>query len=625
MALKDIDLKSVESYKKAMKSEALKISQGDARTKFWIYKDLELPTEGGKRQKLAPFVVVNDDKGIKTLLKGKTLLCRGFCGVNDGKVSFEPEQGKIPYKSLKMALPGLMGKQLAIPAGVNSDEDGDSAAIAEGEAAATIETAASATPQNGATAQSTPVQTAAAESAPAKETGAGQSGATAAASVAADAVMAAWKKLQPEIQLKSAGNAGVKAGAEKAHQQIDDLLKGGKADAAKQVLDNFTRALNSVAVPSPNAGSGQPASGKSVADLTAEWAKLVPRVKASGNAALIQTAGETGKRIQEFVSHGKLAEAQAAIDQLTNTLDNLKPAAETTAATAGHLTPADITGAWQKLVPELKKKSAEHPELTDAAMKARKQLEDLTKAGKLDAAQAVIDQLAALVARTGGAAEHQASEERESEEEETSVPKDKQQLEYERKFAQMDPGIQRALKEQRGDTSQIRAAMALAVERAEGGDYNSALKVLSSLETLLAAADSMEDQAPTHELVEYRKKLLAFETAKQKAMAQVDKLSAAIPQTLPAEREVAKELAEDLQQQLEDIDDLIDEAIKAAKNQQEPITAALKSQIQNKVKELNANPLILHAEKNPFDVAIDIRNILGNALDAILQSLPVAV
>ena len=625
MALKDTDLKTVESYKKALKSEALKISHDDAKTKFWIYKEFELATESGKRQKLAPFVVVNDDKAVKPLLKGKTLLCRGFCGLQDGKVSFEPEQGKIPYKSLKMALPGLMGKQLAIPTGVNSDEDGDSAAIAETDAPAAAGTGAPATAQNGVAQQAVPEAAAAKESPAAPKTeaaaprGPSPTGPSAGASSAADAVVAAWKKLEPEIQQKSAINATVKAGAEKAHQQIEDLLKGGKAEAAKQVLDNFTHALNAVAAPSSPGPA--PSSPTSAAELTAAWGKLVPKIKAANNAALNQAANEAGKRLQELVAHSKFSEAQATIDQLARALDNLKPATET-GTTAGHLTPADITGAWQELVPEIKKKAAAHPELNDAAMKARKQLEELTKAGKLDAAKAVIDELKAVVGKAGDEVESRASEE---EEKDASSVTDKQQAEYERKFAQMDPDIQRALKEQRGDTSQIRAAVALAGERAEGGDYASALKVLSSLAALLAEADSPEGQVPTHELVEYRKKLLAFEAARQKAIAQVERLSAAIPQALPDEREVADELSEELQEQLEGIDDLIDAALSAAKNQQAPVTSSLKSQIQNTIKELNASPLIQHAEKNPFGVAIDVRNILGSSLEAILQAMPVEV
>jgi hypothetical protein len=603
MALKEIDLKTVESYKKAIKSEAVKISQGEAKTKFWIYKDLELPTEGGKRQKVAPFLAFTDDKSIKPLLKGKTLLCRGVCALQDGKVFFEAEQGKIPYKSLKTALPGLLGKQLAIPAGVNSDDDGDGAPVADDQAPAQ----AVPTPvANGATAVPVKESPVAATSASPEV--------TAAASLA-DQVTAAWKKLQPEIQQKSAINPAVKSGAVKAQQQIEEQLKAGKADAAKQVLDNFTRALSAVTAPV----AAQTAPAITAAGLSAEWQTLIGRVKALNNPALNEAAGEAGKHIQELVKVGKLNDAKTTLDQFAHTVDTTKP------ATASRFTPADITGAWQKLIPDLKAKATSHPELNEAGMKARKELEELTKAGKLEAAMKVIDQLAALVAKaveleSGKPATAQTAETAESE-----ATENPQKTEYERTLKGMDGDIQSALKDQRGDASQIRNAVLLANERAADGDFASAMKVLSSLAVLLRESEGPEDDKPAPGLVEYRKKLLAFDSARQKVFDQIDKLAAAIPQTLPQERDLAEALASELQEDMEEIDNLVDAALNAAKNEKSPVTATLKTQIQGTLKELAADKLIQHVQKNPFGVAVEIQKTLSDALEAILDAIPVEV
>jgi hypothetical protein len=42
LPLKEADLKTVESYKKALKLDVSKLASGNV--KFWIYKGVELPT-----------------------------------------------------------------------------------------------------------------------------------------------------------------------------------------------------------------------------------------------------------------------------------------------------------------------------------------------------------------------------------------------------------------------------------------------------------------------------------------------------------------------------------------------------------------------------------------------------
>ena len=57
MPLKIDDLKTVENYKKAIKQDLTKISEA-GNTKFWIYKDIELPTASGGKQKLPALICV---------------------------------------------------------------------------------------------------------------------------------------------------------------------------------------------------------------------------------------------------------------------------------------------------------------------------------------------------------------------------------------------------------------------------------------------------------------------------------------------------------------------------------------------------------------------------------------
>ncbi len=52
MPLKASDLKTVDSYKK-VKADGAKIIPG-SNIKFWVYRDVELPTANGQKQKLWP-------------------------------------------------------------------------------------------------------------------------------------------------------------------------------------------------------------------------------------------------------------------------------------------------------------------------------------------------------------------------------------------------------------------------------------------------------------------------------------------------------------------------------------------------------------------------------------------
>jgi hypothetical protein len=127
MPLKDVDLKTFEAYKSAVHKDGGRIGN-ETNTRFWVYKDVELPLEKtpAKKQKVAAFIALVDNKGVKanSALKGKSLLCLGHCNLAEGKVAFEPLKGKVPYKSLRVTVPLLLGKQMHIPSNVSPDDDG---------------------------------------------------------------------------------------------------------------------------------------------------------------------------------------------------------------------------------------------------------------------------------------------------------------------------------------------------------------------------------------------------------------------------------------------------------------------------------------------------------------------
>jgi hypothetical protein len=132
MPLKPDDLKTIDTYKKAMKMDVSKINQG-GNTKFWIYRDVELPTASGGTQKLPVFFALIDNHMVLPAppLKGKNAACRGKIGLVrlDGKdyIEFEFEQAAIDRKLLPKSVSLLLGKPLydpSSPGGEDEEEEG---------------------------------------------------------------------------------------------------------------------------------------------------------------------------------------------------------------------------------------------------------------------------------------------------------------------------------------------------------------------------------------------------------------------------------------------------------------------------------------------------------------------
>jgi hypothetical protein len=137
LPLKPDDLKTLENYKKAIRNDASKIGpQGN--TKFWVYKDIELPTASGAKQKLPALISLVDDTAAKAVLKGKLPLCAGTCKLEQGQISFQAAQGTVPYGILTKTVPLLLGKMVNVPAGVKLEPDGPEQKAPPAQAAAPV-------------------------------------------------------------------------------------------------------------------------------------------------------------------------------------------------------------------------------------------------------------------------------------------------------------------------------------------------------------------------------------------------------------------------------------------------------------------------------------------------------
>ena len=185
MPLKPADLKTIEAYKKAIRMDLPKLASG---AKFWIYKDVELPNSSGKKEKIASFVAFVDHNAIRQDLAGRQLVCSGTCEMKDGKIAFTTATGKLPVTELKKSVQVLLGK-----------------AMHEGE----------------------PDQP---SSLPPPPTGAA-------------ALTTRWDAMVKQMQATIASRPEKKADIVRASAGIADMIKAGKFDLAKKLMDGVDAVL----------------------------------------------------------------------------------------------------------------------------------------------------------------------------------------------------------------------------------------------------------------------------------------------------------------------------------------------------------------------------------------------
>jgi hypothetical protein len=221
LPLKTDDLKTVENYKKAIKNDLPKIS-AQGNTKFWIYKDVELSTASGGKQKLPALISLVDDVAVKAVLKGKPPLCHGTCGIEQGKISFSATQGTVPYGILTKSVPLLLGKMVHLPSGADVDSDGSD------------------------------------QKSPAAPPPPPQSGSAAGVPGRYAQLNAAWKQMSELATQRMKISPAQQAIFAEAMKGIPEMLSGGQLGEAQKRLEQLQAALK-VPPPAPPPPPGRPA------------------------------------------------------------------------------------------------------------------------------------------------------------------------------------------------------------------------------------------------------------------------------------------------------------------------------------------------------------------------------
>jgi len=271
---------------------------------------------------------------------------------------------------------------------------------------------------------------------------------------------------------------------------------------------------------------------------------------------------------------------------------------------------SDLVAAYQKLVPEMKRKGAEHPPLQEPLTRTAKQFQEALNTGRLEDAKTTLEQLVQILATPAG---------------------DPRQ-EFARRYAALKPHLELAVREGRGDTSKMRAGVQFAVEAANQKEFARALKAVEQLERLVESAtgsDLASGRAGTGKPapgIDYRISLLNWEDAQKKVRTELQKLEAAILKEFanepkfPVIKDSLKKLGEVLGGFDERLRDKLDEAMSAAPAERPNLHKEALEILDEYLDYVDTDGFIDAVDSNPF-VPISVREPLDKTLNDIAGQL----
>ena len=194
---------------------------------------------------------------------------------------------------------------------------------------------------------------------------------------------------------------------------------------------------------------------------------------------------------------------------------------------------------------------------------------------------------------------------------------------WEARFSAVEARYLETLRRNPASAGELRTVMAYAVDQNEDGEHGKAIAALERLDRLLSAAAASRNEAGYTGIVAYRKTLLDLRTAVARVDSQIAGLLKAIPAEMPEEADLAGDLAEELREASDELQDLVDEAMGTAEDEDTPITRALVQRLDSLIAKVAANEVIRHVDANPFGVPMSIETTLTAALRDVRAALPV--
>jgi len=164
--------------------------------------------------------------------------------------------------------------------------------------------------------------------------------------------------------------------------------------------------------------------------------------------------------IAALLKANKAAEAKPKMDRMQAGLD-APPTAVPETKPAG---PTQVTARWTALVKEMQAIVAEHPEKKAELVRVSAGIPELIRAGKLDLANKQMETV------------------------EQALKENPREKEYRARYRALEARLAAAIKDPARDGSRLRAMSAFIVEKANAGDFETALKALLKLEEALSSA-----------------------------------------------------------------------------------------------------------------------------------------
>jgi hypothetical protein len=365
LPLKEADLKTFEAYKKAIRQDVTKISAG-GKTKFWVYKDIELPLEKtpAKKQKVAAFIALVDDTGVRAnpALKGKQVVCLGTCNLEEGKVAFEPLKGKVPYRLLKVSVPLFLGKPMYIPSTADAESDTDEGIEdADDPAVAKPSEAPPPPPMPGANLEPT------------------------------------WSQLLKDYQAAASANPARKGELDRAAAGIPDLIKANNVKEASARMATL-RAMLDAPPPARPVAPPPPPPPMPGASLEPTWGQLLKdyQAAASANSARKGELDRAAAGIPDLIKANNVKDASARMATLRAMLD-APPARPLAPPPPPPMPGASLAASWNNLVKEYQAAVAANPARRDELAHAAAGIPDLLKANNVKEASARMATLRAML------------------------------------------------------------------------------------------------------------------------------------------------------------------------------------------------------------------------------------
>jgi len=319
------------------------------------------------------------------------------------------------------------------------------------------------------------------------------------------------------------------------------------------------------------------------------------------------------------------ASAETAPSSVSATEDtggtSVPQAASASAAAAAAAAPApaapqpkqaanELLAAYQRLVPEMKHKGAEHPTLQEPLTRTAKQFQEALNAGRLEVAKTALEQLVQILA----------------------APIEDPAQEFAKRYAALKPHLELAVREGRGDTSKMRAGVQFAVEAANQKDFARALKALDQLERLLenaSVSDLASGRAGTGKPapgIDYRISLLNWENAQKQVRIELKKLESAIlndfanEPKFPVIKDSLKKLDEVLGGFDDRLRDKLDEAMSAPPEERPNLHKEALEILDEYLDYVETDGFIDAVDSNPF-VPVSVRAPLDKTLNDIAGQL----